>query len=181
MYTESAKLLEVAENYAIPDIVRALDALQWGKNELDHLISHQTAQRAIDTLYEVNRFAKREILHEGNVVNNLAERGNTASTSHFVALWDHVHNGRINSGDRLLFAIQGSGMTIGTAAYTLDDLPDRLRLGARNGHGRLRRILAGPHASYSPVRRAACPDRESRHRKRWRSHFRHDAGAAGDG
>lgn len=137
MYTESAKLLEVAENYAIPDIVRALEALQWGKEELDHLISHQTALRAIDTLYEVNRLAKREILHEGNVINNLAERGNTASTSHFVAFWDHVHNGRIKSGDRLLFAIQGSGMTIGTATYTLDDLPDRLRLGARNGHGGL--------------------------------------------
>ena len=136
MYTESAKLLDVAENYAIPDIVRALDALQWGKEDLDHLISHQTAQRAIDTLYEVNRLGKREILHEGNVINNLAERGNTASTTHFVALWDHVHNGKIKSGDRLLFAIQGSGMTIGTATYTLDDLPDRLRLGAHDGHVR---------------------------------------------
>jgi len=134
MYTESAKLLDVAENYAIPDIVRALDALHWGKQELDYLISHQTAQRAIDTLYAVNRLARCEILHEGNVVNNLAERGNTASTSHFVALWDRVHNGTIRSGDRLLFAIQGSGMTIGTAAYTLDDLPDRLRFGAPNGH-----------------------------------------------
>jgi 3-oxoacyl-[acyl-carrier-protein] synthase III len=148
MYTESAKLLDVAENYAIPDIVRALDTLQWGKQELDHLISHQTAQRAIDTLYAVNRLAKREILHDGNVVNNLAERGNTASTSHFVALWDHVHNGSINTGDRLLFAIQGSGMTIGTAAYTLDDLPDRLRLGttnANNGNGHVRPAAFAPN------------------------------------
>jgi 3-oxoacyl-[acyl-carrier-protein] synthase III len=136
MYTESAKLFDVAENYVIPDIVRKLDALGWGKKELDHLISHQTAQRAIDTLYEVNRLSRREILHEGNVINNLSERGNTASTSHFVALWDNIQSGRIRSGDRLMFAVQGSGMTIGTAAYTLDDLPDRVRLTQSNGHHR---------------------------------------------
>ena len=136
MHTESAKLFDVAENYVIPDIVRKLEALRWGKKELDHLISHQTAQSAIDTLYEVNRLSQREILHEGNVINNLSERGNTASTSHFVALWDNIQNGRIRSGDRLMFAVQGSGMTIGTAAYTLDDLPDRVRLAERNGHRR---------------------------------------------
>ena len=155
MYTESAKLLAVAENYAIPDIVRALDALQWGKQELDHLISHQTAQRAIDTLYEVNRLAKQEILHEGNVVNNLAERGNTASTSHFVALWDQVHSGSINSGDRLLFAIQGSGMTIGTAAYTLDDLPDRLR---HTDYNYSSKVSNGSH----PARHATSSPRRTR-------------------
>ena len=160
MYTESAKLLEVAEHYSIPDILHTLDALQWGKQQLDHLISHQTAQRAIDTLYAVNRLAKREILHEGNVVNNLAERGNTASTSHFVALWDHVHSGSINTGDRLLFAIQGSGMTIGTAAYTLDDLPDRLRLSARNGHNgngnrHARLAASAPHRTRAILQSAA--------------------------
>jgi 3-oxoacyl-[acyl-carrier-protein] synthase III len=135
MYTESAKMFTVAENYVIPDIVRMLDDLKWGRKELDHLISHQTAQGAIDTLYEVNRLSQREILHEGNVVNNLSERGNTASTSHFVALWDNIQNGRIRSGERVLFAVQGSGMTFGTAGYTLDDLPDRVRLPASNGHG----------------------------------------------
>ena len=133
MYTESAKLVEVAENYSIPDMVRVLRAVRWQeKKELDHLISHQTAQRAIDKLYEVNRLSGREIVHEGNVVNNLSERGNTASTTHFVALWDRILSGSIRTGDRLLFAVQGSGMTIGTAAYTLDDLPDRIRLAPRD-------------------------------------------------
>ncbi|HEY0797268.1 MAG TPA: 3-oxoacyl-[acyl-carrier-protein] synthase III C-terminal domain-containing protein [Acidisarcina sp.] len=134
MYTESAKLFEVAENYVIPDIVRALETRGWGRQELDHLISHQTAQRAIDKLYEVNRLSRCEVLHEGNVINNLPERGNTASTSHFVALWDNIQNGRIRSGERILFAVQGSGMTIGTAAYSLDDLPERVHRAARNGH-----------------------------------------------
>ena len=84
----------------------------------------------------MNRLSQREIVHEGNVINNLSERGNTASTSHFVALWDNIHTGRVRSGDRVLFAVQGSGMTIGTAGYTLDDLPDRVRRAASNGHKR---------------------------------------------
>src|SRR5262249_10623443 len=132
-HTESAKLFDVAKNYSVPDAVRTLEALQWGKEELDHLISHQTAQTAIDSVYEVNRLSQREIVHKGNLVNTLAERGNTASTSHYVALWDNIENGNIRSGDHLLFAVQGSGMTIGTAAYTLDDLPDRVRLASGTG------------------------------------------------
>jgi 3-oxoacyl-[acyl-carrier-protein] synthase III len=143
MYTESAKLFEVAEKYSVPDAVRMLDSLRWGREELNHLISHQTAQGAIDQVYGVNRVSQREVLHEGNVINNLAERGNTASTTHFVALWDKIHSGRIQSGDRVLFAIQGSGMTIGTAAYTLDDLPDRVRTAPRNGHARPIESLPG--------------------------------------
>jgi 3-oxoacyl-[acyl-carrier-protein] synthase III len=67
------------------------------------------------------------VLHPRNTINNLRHRGNTASTTHFVALMDHVLNGRIESGDRLVFGIAASGVTSGTALYTLDDLPDRLR------------------------------------------------------
>jgi 3-oxoacyl-[acyl-carrier-protein] synthase III len=33
----------------------------------------------------------------------------------------------MKSGDEILFAVQGSGLTIGTAPYTLDDLPDRVK------------------------------------------------------
>jgi 3-oxoacyl-[acyl-carrier-protein] synthase III len=61
-----------------------------------------------------------------NVVSNVAERANTASTTHFVALWDHVRNGSIRSGENIVFGVSGSGMTMGAALYTLDDLPDRL-------------------------------------------------------
>src|SRR5207249_478350 len=53
-------------------------------------------------------------------------RGNTATTTHFVALADGIASGRIRSGDRVIFAISGSGLTLGTALYTLDDLPDRM-------------------------------------------------------
>src|SRR5262249_13365826 len=34
-------------------------------------------------------------------------------------------------GQRLLFGISGSGQTVGTALYTLDDLPERIRQGVK--------------------------------------------------
>jgi len=38
----------------------------------------------------------------------------------------------IKSGENVIFGITGSGATIGTALYTFDDLPDRLRRAASN-------------------------------------------------
>jgi len=70
---------------------------------------------------------KRKVCHDGNTINNLGERGNTASTAHFIALTDHIRGNKIHSGDKIVFSITASGLTIGTALYVFDDLPDRLR------------------------------------------------------
>jgi 3-oxoacyl-[acyl-carrier-protein] synthase III len=75
---------------------------------------------------EINRVMGAPVCHPGNTIDNLARRGNTASTSHFVALADSLAAGRIRSGDRVIFAVSGSGITVGTALYRFDDLPDRL-------------------------------------------------------
>jgi 3-oxoacyl-[acyl-carrier-protein] synthase III len=44
---------------------------------------------------------------------------------------DYILSNKIRSGDNAIFGITGSGATIGTALYTFDDLPDRLRQAAR--------------------------------------------------
>src|SRR2546427_8830643 len=69
----------------------------------------------------------KEVCHNDNVINNIAERGNTATTTQIVALADSILSNNIQSGDNIVFGITGSGATIGAALYTLDDLPDRLR------------------------------------------------------
>src|SRR5258706_4530453 len=151
MVTDSARLFTEAIRHSAPDLLQTLDRHSWGREQVDHLILHQTHQAGIDAVSHVNRLAREEIFHAGNVVNNLSERGNTASTSHFVALKDGIVAGRIRSGQRVLFGVQGSGLTIGTAAYTLDDLPDRVRRAEGNGHvslevpahGRLRAVFKG--------------------------------------
>jgi 3-oxoacyl-[acyl-carrier-protein] synthase III len=46
---------------------------------------------------------------------------------------DSVLSNRIKSGENAVFGITGSGVNIGTAIYTFDDLPDRLRRSAGEG------------------------------------------------
>jgi|GEM_PF-118941 len=96
--------------------------------KIEHLIMHQTSERSLlDGAKAINKAFKKKISTKENTINNLADRGNTASTSHMVAIWDHTFSGRIQSGDNVVFGITGSGQTIGTAIYTFDDLPERLR------------------------------------------------------
>jgi len=61
------------------------------------------------------------------MINNLAERGNTASTTYFVAVGDSIRAGAIREGEKVLFGIVASGLTAGAALYAFDDLPRRLR------------------------------------------------------
>src|SRR5581483_2330739 len=48
-------------------------------------------------------------------------------TTQVVAIMDHIRSNRIQSGDNVVLGITGSGATIGSAIYTFDDLPDRVR------------------------------------------------------
>lgn len=111
-----------------------LERCGWSPEKLQLLIMHQTSDRSLrDAVRAINKAYRRKICNDGNTVNNLATRGNTASTTHFVAVWDNIVNGRINSGDSVLFGITGSGQTIGTGVYTFDDLPDRVREARETG------------------------------------------------
>ena len=128
MITESIKLHAVAIKESVLHMVSVLKGSRWKWQDIRHLIMHQTARTAIaETCKQINDFFKKEVLCRSKMVNNLEERGNTSTTTHFVALWDQIQSKKINTGDKVLFAVQASGITIGTAAYTLDNLPDRMR------------------------------------------------------
>jgi 3-oxoacyl-[acyl-carrier-protein] synthase III len=128
MLTESGTLARVAIEESVNRTLAALHSSGWYPRGFQHCIMHQTARVAVEEVVRVlNRKSGESVLHHRNTINNLRRRGNTASTTHFVALMDHVQNGRIESGERVVFGIAASGITSGTALYTLDDLPDRLR------------------------------------------------------
>jgi 3-oxoacyl-[acyl-carrier-protein] synthase III len=96
---------------------------------------HQTSEASLnDAVGAVNRMFGQGAAHRDNTVYNVAERGNTATTTHFVALNDYILSNRINSGDNMVFSITGSGQTVGAALYTFDDLPDRVRRGTSAQH-----------------------------------------------
>lgn len=142
MLTDSINLSAVTLPRAVHHAAQVLERNHWPSDGFQHLIMHQTSIKTLtDAANEINRMYGRKICHDGNVIYNLAERGNTATTSHFVALWDNILNRRINAGDKILFSVTGSGVTVGTALYTLDDLPDRIRR-LQSGQGQERKAQA---------------------------------------
>ena len=99
-----------------------LDRSSWKAEGIDWVIMHQTSERSLlDGARAINQAFDCRICNEENTINNLSLRGNTASTSHFVAVWDNILNGEIKSGDNVVFGITGSGQTIGTGLYTFDE------------------------------------------------------------
>ena len=128
MITDAVRSSAVTINQAVGHALGTLRGRGWDPGSIDHLLMHQTSETTLDgAVREINRAAGRTVCHRGNTVYNLAERGNTATNSHFVALMDNIRSGVIRPGARVVFGVSGSGQTVGTALYTLDDLPDRLR------------------------------------------------------
>jgi 3-oxoacyl-[acyl-carrier-protein] synthase III len=130
MLTDAVKLSAVLVKEAVAHGIHVQRRGGWPPDGFDYLIPHQTSRTTLqDAARETNRLYEREVWNTSNVVNNVQHRGNTASTSHFVAVMDWIQSGRLQAGDHVVFSITGSGVTIGTAAYSFDDLPDRLRNG----------------------------------------------------
>src|SRR6185312_6243429 len=137
MVTDSVTQTAIAVKHSVPYVAAVMQRHGWRPETCDHLLMHQTSEASInDAVLAVNRMFGQGAAHRGNTIYNLAERGNTATTTHFVALYDNIRSKRINSGDNVVFSITGSGQTVGTALYTFDDLPDRMRRGANDQYGR---------------------------------------------
>jgi 3-oxoacyl-[acyl-carrier-protein] synthase III len=131
-----------------------LTSAGWTISDVDHIIPHQTSRSTLRRAQsELEDWFGERSCREINVVDNLTDRGNTATSTQLVAVWDGIRAGRINSGDRVAFAIAGSGLTIGTALYTFDDLPDRLRQrAAANGSASERARQQGARRESEPGR-----------------------------
>ena len=128
MRTESSLMHKIGVPLSIKQLTWVMKEIGWDGEHQHFLIPHQTASRAIKSFgKEMNKeIGSPKYSTETNMVDNIAQRGNTATTTHFVALWDFINKGIIESGSNLLLAIQASGIILGVAAYTLDDLPKRI-------------------------------------------------------
>ena len=97
-----------------------LDAAGVGIGEVDYVIPHQTSARAIrkgmDEVCEVLGDAPRH-----KAVVTVDRYGNTASTTHFVALVEELRAGRLHAGDRVVLVALASGLEIGFVLFTVDE------------------------------------------------------------
>ena len=99
------------------------------------IIHHQIATRPPKIFRKMlNSQLPTNLIKRNNVIINVSNVGNTASTSHIVALAAAVSRGTVKNNQEILFVVQASGLTIGVFHYKLDDLPQKIKaIKASNG------------------------------------------------
>jgi 3-oxoacyl-[acyl-carrier-protein] synthase-3 len=120
MYTRSQALQKAAIRDTPPLLQEVLDASGLSIGDIDHVIPHQTSARAIRKgMAHVSDELGGEPRHPAVVtVDHL---GNTASTTHTVALVGELEAGRIRPGDRVALVALASGLVIGVVLFTADE------------------------------------------------------------
>lgn len=132
MLTDAIKVTEAVVPHAARHAKLVLDRNGWALDAVDHVVPHQTSQLTMqEGMREIDRMYGHAL--QDRCVNNLPERGNTSSNSHFLAIFDASQRGELKPQGRVVCCISGSGQTTGTALYNLDDLPTRLHANPING------------------------------------------------
>lgn len=120
MFTRS-QAIQRAAIAATPTLLReALDAAGLDLGDVDIVIPHQTSARAIrkgmqhvcDALGGAPR---------NDAVVTVDRYGNTASTTHTVALVEELRAGRVHAGDRVALVALASGIEVGVVLFTVGD------------------------------------------------------------
>jgi 3-oxoacyl-[acyl-carrier-protein] synthase-3 len=128
MHTKAREIHQAGIEEAVPMLREVLDQAGLAFDEIDFLIPHQTSARAIKKA--MVEFAAGLGAAPRHVVVTVDELGNTASTTHFVALWKYLNEGRFKENDRILLLSLASGLEVGIVIFRVGDLVGRY------GHGR---------------------------------------------
>ena len=127
MFTDMAQMARVAVAEGVAHYEK-LVRRQAVETSPRYFIPHQTSSRTIKAAARAaNQSFGQALLGPYNVVDNLRDRGNTASTSHWVALNDLIDRSAIDPGDQVVFNISASGLTVGTAQYRVGTAVTRSR------------------------------------------------------
>jgi 3-oxoacyl-[acyl-carrier-protein] synthase-3 len=120
MFTRSQMIQRVAIADTPVLLQEALDASGLHIGDIDHVIPHQTSARAIRKgMAQVCEALGDEPRHPA--VITVDRYGNTASTTHTVALVEELEDGTIRSGDRIALVALASGLEIGVVLFTADE------------------------------------------------------------
>jgi 3-oxoacyl-[acyl-carrier-protein] synthase III len=123
MYSDARTLQEVGIEDTVPLLREALDQAGLGFDEIDYFIPHQTSARAIQK--GVQEFSESMGGAPKHVVVTVDEFGNTSSTTHFVALWKYLREGRFAKDDRVMLLSIASGLEVGIVIFKVDQLLER--------------------------------------------------------
>jgi 3-oxoacyl-[acyl-carrier-protein] synthase-3 len=130
MFTDSRAIQRVAISDTPLLLKEVLEAAEISIGDIDHVITHQTSARAIRKgMAEMESVFGDSPGHDA--VITVDRYGNTASTTHTVALVEELEAGRILPGDTIALIALASGLEIGVVLMTLDE-----DLVNRYGHNR---------------------------------------------
>ena len=120
MYTDARTIHKVATEASVPLLREVLDQAGLQFDEIDYLIPHQTSARAIKK--GLKDFSESIGTAPKHVVVTVDELGNTASTTHFVALSQYLNEGRFRKEDRIMLLSLASGLEVGIVIFKVDQL-----------------------------------------------------------
>ncbi len=123
MHTDAREIHKVATEASLPLLIEALDQAGLAFDDIDYLIPHQTSARAIKK--GAQQHAEKVGVAPKHVVVTVDEFGNTASTTHFVALWKYLNEGRLAADDRVLLLSLASGLEVGVVIFKIGELVGR--------------------------------------------------------
>jgi len=104
-----------------PTIVEeALNKAGLKMSEIRLLVPHQTAKFSIQA--GAKHFAKYFKEEPGEIAMNLADYGNTASTTHFATLYKYLEEGRFKKNDKVMLLSFASGLVIGVCIFAINRL-----------------------------------------------------------
>src|SRR6201993_164253 len=120
MFTDSRAIQRVAISDTPLLLHEVLEAAGIAIHDIDHVITHQTSARAIRKGM-ARMSAEFNDSPQHDAVITVDRYGNTASTTHTVALVEELEAGRIRPGETIALIALASGLEIGVVLLTVDD------------------------------------------------------------
>jgi 3-oxoacyl-[acyl-carrier-protein] synthase III len=120
MKTNAKKIHQAAISESIPIVMDALNKSNLSFKEIDWLIPHQTSRSSI--LSGANHYLDCFGEKPGQIVVNLKETGNTASTTHFLALYRYLNEKRFSENENIMLLCFASGLIIGTVIFKMNNM-----------------------------------------------------------
>ena len=129
MSTEARKIHRVAIADSPPILEKALKHSGLTFDKIDYVIPHQTSERSIKS--GARHMSERFGVKPRNIVMNLHDFGNTASTTHFIALYKYLNEGRFKKDDNIMLLCFASGLVVGVVIFTMDELVEKYGPGSK--------------------------------------------------
>jgi 3-oxoacyl-[acyl-carrier-protein] synthase-3 len=120
MKTDMKTIHQVSLEYSPEIVSKALKVAGIRYQDIDYIIPHQTAKSSIEQGKNCfNKYFKHE---NKNVLVNLEETGNTASTTHFTTLYKNLKKDIFKASDRIMLISYASGLVIGSLVFRTNNL-----------------------------------------------------------